>query len=51
VISNLLVNAIKFTKKGTITITTDIEEITHDDRKGSNDVVISIKDSGTGIDS
>lgn len=51
VISNLLVNAIKFTKKGTITITTDIEEITHDDRKGSNDVVIAIKDSGTGIDS
>jgi signal transduction histidine kinase len=51
VISNLLVNAIKFTKSGTITITTDLEENTHNDKKGSNVVVISIKDSGTGIDS
>ncbi|HEY7573055.1 MAG TPA: HAMP domain-containing sensor histidine kinase [Nitrososphaeraceae archaeon] len=50
VISNLLVNAIKFTKSGTITITTDLEENTHD-KKSSNVVVISIKDSGTGIDS
>ena len=41
VISNLLSNAIKFTKKGTITITTKIEE---------DAILISVKDTGTGID-
>ena len=51
VISNLLVNAIKFTKNGTITITTDIEKSPHYDKKGSDVVVIAIKDSGSGIDS
>ncbi|MDP8940906.1 MAG: ATP-binding protein [Thermoproteota archaeon] len=43
VISNLLSNAIKFTKEGTITITTA--------RKKDNQVVIGVKDTGTGIDS
>ena len=43
VISNLLSNAIKFTKKGSITIATKIEE---DD----NAILISVKDTGTGID-
>jgi signal transduction histidine kinase len=43
VISNLLSNAIKFTKKGTITIATKIDE---DD----NQVIVSVKDTGTGID-
>ena len=43
VISNLLSNAIKFTKEGTITITTA--------RKKDNQVVIGVKDTGTGIES
>jgi signal transduction histidine kinase len=43
VISNLLSNAIKFTKEGTITITTA--------RKKDNQIVVSIKDTGTGIES
>ena len=40
VISNLLDNAIKFTKKGTIFITLE---------KKDNHVIVSVKDSGTGI--
>jgi signal transduction histidine kinase len=43
VISNLLNNAIKFTKHGTIAIKASIN-------KQSKEVVISIKDSGIGID-
>jgi signal transduction histidine kinase len=43
VISNLLNNAIKFTKHGTISIKASIN-------KQSKEVVISIKDSGIGID-
>ena len=48
VILNLLVNAIRFTKKGTITITTEKKEREYDD-VGDKVVVIAIKDSGTGI--
>ena len=40
VISNLLSNALKFTSKGLIQITTKIQK---------NDVVVIVKDSGTGI--
>ena len=43
VISNLLTNAIKFTKKGTITVATIIDE-------DNNQNIISIKDTGSGID-
>ena len=43
VISNLLSNAVKFTEKGTINITTKIDE----DR---DLIVIGVKDTGTGID-
>ena len=43
VISNLLSNAIKFTKKGSITIATKIDE-------DNNDILISVKDTGSGID-
>jgi two-component system sensor histidine kinase VicK len=43
VISNLLSNAIKFTEKGTITIAAKIEE-------GNSHILISVKDTGTGID-
>ena len=46
VISNLLTNAIKFTKKGTITVMTEIKEI-----KGSRQAVINVNDTGPGIDS
>jgi signal transduction histidine kinase len=41
VISNLLDNAIKFTKEGTISIITEEKD---------NKVVVSVKDTGTGID-
>ena len=43
VISNLINNAIKFTKKGTITVNAD-------KRANKEVVIISVKDTGTGID-
>jgi K+-sensing histidine kinase KdpD len=43
VISNLMNNAIKFTVKGTIIVTTKKKE-------ESNEIVVSIKDTGPGID-
>jgi two-component system, OmpR family, sensor histidine kinase VicK len=43
VFSNLISNAIKFTKKGTITIATKIDE-------DNNQIIISVKDTGQGID-
>jgi signal transduction histidine kinase len=46
VISNLLTNAIKFTKKGTIIVTAEIKEIA-----SSSQIVVSVKDTGAGIDS
>ena len=58
VISNLLSNAVKFTKKGTIRVTTQIKEEEQDDQNdyrdsdnygGNKVVVISIKDTGSGI--
>jgi signal transduction histidine kinase len=42
VISNLLTNAIKFTEKGTISVTAE--------KKDNNSVVVGIKDDGPGID-
>jgi signal transduction histidine kinase len=42
VISNLLTNAIKFTEKGTISLTAE--------KKDNNSVVVGIKDDGPGID-
>ena len=47
VISNLLSNAIKFTEEGSIRVTTEKK---NDDKDGKNFVVISVIDSGTGID-
>ena len=51
VISNLLNNAIKFTEEGTVTVTT-IERKNDGDGAGGGqaEVVVSIKDTGTGID-
>jgi signal transduction histidine kinase len=48
VFSNLLTNAIKFTQKGTITISVEIDKISKDDNK--NWVIVSVKDTGKGID-
>ena len=46
VVNNLLNNAAKFTKKGSIILSTQIKKDNQ-----NNEVVISIKDSGSGIDS
>jgi signal transduction histidine kinase len=50
VLSNLLVNAIKFTKEGTITITTEKkQESDYYNHSSREVVVVAIKDSGTGV--
>jgi signal transduction histidine kinase len=46
VISNLLDNAIKFTQKGTIVISSERK----DNNNNDNNVIVSIKDTGIGID-
>jgi signal transduction histidine kinase len=46
VVSNLLNNAVKFTPRGGITISTT--ELKHDD-DGSEEIQVSIKDTGTGL--
>ncbi|MDQ3967603.1 MAG: sensor histidine kinase [Thermoproteota archaeon] len=58
VISNLLNNAIKFTKEGTVTVTTTIrrKDVVDRDNRGegggrAEEVVIAVKDTGSGIDS
>jgi signal transduction histidine kinase len=53
VISNLLNNAIKFTKEGSISINVmkKINEDGKDSNRKEGQVIVSIKDTGTGIDS
>jgi signal transduction histidine kinase len=48
VISNLLNNALKFTEVGSITVIVETKKINNNN---SNKVIVSIKDTGTGIDS
>jgi two-component system, OmpR family, sensor histidine kinase VicK len=48
VVSNLLNNALKFTEEGAVTVTTTIER--KGDRDGGGEVIVSIKDTGSGID-
>jgi signal transduction histidine kinase len=57
VISNLLNNAIKFTKEGTVTVTTslikkrkDVDRDRGEGERAAEEVVIAVKDTGTGID-
>jgi two-component system sensor histidine kinase VicK len=50
VTSNLLSNALKFTKEGTVTVITTIERKDDDSDAGGGKVVVSVKDTGTGID-
>jgi signal transduction histidine kinase len=47
VISNLLDNAIKFTQKGSIVISSEIKD---NNDNNDNNVIVSIKDTGIGID-
>jgi signal transduction histidine kinase len=47
VLSNLVSNALKFTKSGKVSVS--IEEANNDDKK--KELIVSVKDTGTGIDS
>ena len=51
VVHNLLDNALKFTEDGTITITDAQMKKEEDENKGDGMVVVSVKDTGIGIDS
>jgi two-component system, OmpR family, sensor histidine kinase VicK len=53
VISNLLSNAIKFTKEGNVTVSTTLrtKKNENDEAVEGVEVVIAVKDTGTGIDS
>jgi signal transduction histidine kinase len=48
VISNLLNNSVKFTKEGTVTVSTNIER--NDGGDKGEEVLVAVKDTGTGID-
>jgi two-component system, OmpR family, sensor histidine kinase VicK len=50
VITNLLSNAIKFTNEGTILVTAEERKDSNSNNNGQEIAIISIKDTGTGID-
>jgi signal transduction histidine kinase len=50
VISNLLSNSIKFTERGTITITNSTATIVEDNKQRQEVAIVSISDTGKGID-
>jgi signal transduction histidine kinase len=50
VLSNLVSNALKFTKSGTISVSMEEAKNNDDDNK-TKEFIISVKDTGTGIDS
>jgi two-component system, OmpR family, sensor histidine kinase VicK len=50
VISNLLKNAIQFAKEGTITIAAAAAAAAAAEKMDSNEVLVSVKDTGTGLD-
>ena len=49
VLSNLVGNALKFTKSGTISVS--IEQVNNNDDNKTKEFIVSVKDTGTGIDS
>jgi len=51
VIANLLSNAIKFTNEGSIFVTAEERKDGNSNNNGQEIAIISIKDTGTGIDS
>ncbi len=50
VISNLIDNAVKFTKEGTISINVVKKRTNEDGNNSQEEVVVSVEDTGTGID-
>ena len=51
VISNLLSNATEFTVEGTIEVSIEKDEISNNNNNNNNTIIVSVKDSGQGIDS
>ena len=51
VISNLLNNAIEFTQEGNIHVSIEKEKISNANNKNNHTIIVSVKDSGQGIDS
>jgi signal transduction histidine kinase len=49
VLSNLVSNALKFTKFGSVSVS--IEEVNNNDDNKTKEFIVSVKDTGTGIDS
>lgn len=50
VVSNLLGNAVKFTEEGTIMVSTEVKNDGGGSSSNNNIAVVSVKDTGSGID-